>query len=551
MVFERSGRGVGLMATERKLAWLLAALVVLLYAPALDGEVLNWDDAVWLDDPLLQLPLGAAVVEAFTTARDRAFYPLLRLAWWAEVRATGRDLAAMHATNVLLFASSLPVVSALLSRCGVGGAANTVALALWAFHPTRVESVAWLTSLKDVLALLLCGLAGLCWIPAPDQPRRDGPGVALMVAAGLVKVAVVPLGVVFALIVAARDGRRDAARAVGPALVAGALTAGVGVAVFHGAADPAARPYADPASNVAFAFWQVASWSWRLVDVRELAAIVPVPASPWAGAAAGLAVVGAVVAYGVYGASPYRWAWVALGLAPLVPVCGVVSMPFWAADRHLLVPGLAAAVAVAVASDARIRAWGSRARFAPLWLAVPLAWFTSARIPDWSSSLALWEAEAHRPGDHWVRGLQLGTTYGTHGRFREAVDALRRAEAIRPREDVLIARRIIAGLAADGSWTKPDQLATAALNPEPKTAEAWTRAAAALVDAADLEAARDAANQAVFRGADDLTTHMVLAVAAHHAGEPHAPHVADAARAARIGVDEAEGLFQAYLARAR
>lgn len=86
---------------------------------------------------------------------------------------------AIHAVNgVLVFA----ILGALLSVNGIGGRTGcSLALAgalLWALHPLRVESVAWIASRKDVLSFLFESGAVVCWIAAGRREIRSGAFVA-------------------------------------------------------------------------------------------------------------------------------------------------------------------------------------------------------------------------------------------------------------------------------------------------------------------------------------------------------------------------------------
>ncbi|MCB9676346.1 MAG: hypothetical protein H6737_14580 [Alphaproteobacteria bacterium] len=444
----------------------LAAATTVLYAPMLGGQPLDWDDDVWLGDPVLGLPLPAAVAEAFGTAHGRAWYPLLRLSWWLQVHLLGPDPWAAHVVHLAMFALAIPLVASFLSRLGMEWRTAVLATALWAVHPTRVESVAWLTSRKDLLSLLLVLGAGHALLS-----RRTVGAHVLFALACLTKAAVFPLGACLAAILWATG--RDPRPALG-LLGIGLVTAVVGAAVFASGVEP--WPYPSVAQNAAFAIGLEATWAARFAWPVGLAAVYPVPAQPWLSGVLGLAFLG--------GAAAVCWRYGRVGLAlgavwlvPLLPVHGLVPMAFWGADRHLLFPSIAASVAVV---------WLLQ-RVAPWWSALPLvvvlAVGTRERIPDWGSSRALWEADASRPGEHWVRSMKLGMVRAIDGRFPEAVRELEEADALAPGRSELVARLLIAKLAADG-WTASDAAVTRLLQPPPTTAEGWIEASVALGQAA-------------------------------------------------------------------
>ncbi|MCA9491919.1 MAG: hypothetical protein KC621_18430, partial [Myxococcales bacterium] len=120
---------------------------------------------------------------------------------------------------------------------------------------------------------------------------------------------------------------------------------------------------------------------------------------------------------------------------------------------------------------------------------------TQPRVPEWHDALTLWEAEAHKPGEHWVRGHKLGTALGRAGRFAEAEVAFDRSLAQHPHDGPTLARRLLASLAADG-WTEQDAAAVPFLEPPPGDGRAWMRAAEAVRRAGRPDLAAMAMRQA-------------------------------------------------------
>lgn len=462
---------------------LVVIAVVALFWPALDGQVLDWDDGVWLQDPLLEQPFGQAVITAFSTARDHAWYPLLRLSWWLQNAVTGSSTVAMHAVNLGLFAASVPLLATAMTRAGLAPRVALVATLLWAVHPGRVESVAWLTSRKDVLSLVAVLITAHLVLS-----QRNALATLNFLVACLCKAAVFPLAAVFWLLA------RALGRPTDPLIPM--LGVGGGIAVFGAVAyaDPGRKgyPFDSLLDNGLFLIGLQGDWSLRLFEITGLAAVQAVPTAliPW-GIAGALCFVGLALLVGSTG----RWGQVlgALWLFPLLPVHGLVPMGFWGADRHLLIPSIAAAIAIAWAADRWLH-WT-----APLLLALPLAWGTATRIPDWHDSTALWAADHERSGDHWVRGLMYGTALGRDGRFAEAVEVYRHAETLEPGNSDLLARRLLAEMAADG-WTSLDAKVARGLQPPPITAAQWRHTAELLIDI-EHPSACDAARQAERLGA--------------------------------------------------
>lgn len=109
--------------------------------------------------------------------------PLTWLSYMLDFTLFGRDCwGAMHLTSVLLHTVNAILVFGLLCllvRDGSPGVRSIpiwafIGAAIWALHPLRVESVAWLASRKDVLSFTFELLAMICWVRSLKH-RSDTP----------------------------------------------------------------------------------------------------------------------------------------------------------------------------------------------------------------------------------------------------------------------------------------------------------------------------------------------------------------------------------------
>jgi len=394
---------------ERVALGVLLALLVFLYLPALRGQVLDWDDEVWFHDPALEDPLLA-----LTTTRDRVYPPLLRLSFHVQHLLFGDATWAYHLVDLGLFLAIVVGAWKLVRELGVAATPATVAIWLWALHPTKVEVVAWLTALKDVQSGALLVAAGLVAV------RSGSPwaAAALVLAATLTKAATFPIPFVLLLALAPRFGWREAARRLGPACAVAVVPALVGAVAWG------ARHLDAPlAMRLELMGWVHGTFWSKLLPTSLPSTLTPLSTDPWPTVALGVALTGA------FGLLAWRDARLripfALWLVPLVPFNGLFDMAFWGSDRHLLFPSLGVALAVAWLLPARLGPWPA---LVGLLLAVP----TALRVPEWRTSVTLWEADARRPGDHPNRGFKLGTAYGRVGRYDDAVEAYDRSLALRP-----------------------------------------------------------------------------------------------------------------------
>ena len=143
------------------LGCLLAALTVSAYLPAFRGGfVWDDDDHVTQNETLRDLNgLRRIWVERGAVPQ---YYPLVHTSFWIEQRLWGLNPAGYHATNIVLHALAAILLWRVLLRLGLSGA--FLAALIFALHPVAVESVAWITERKNVLAAVFYFASALCWL---------------------------------------------------------------------------------------------------------------------------------------------------------------------------------------------------------------------------------------------------------------------------------------------------------------------------------------------------------------------------------------------------
>ena len=149
----------------------LLCLAAVVYLPALDGTAL-WDDDVYLTENPLVTGDGGFGRIWFSRDHPSQYFPLVYSAFRLEYLAWGLDLRFYHLVNVLLHALNALLLWLILRRLAVPGA--LLATALWALHPVQVESVAWLTELKNTLSTFFLFGSLLAWV---RHLELDLPGV--------------------------------------------------------------------------------------------------------------------------------------------------------------------------------------------------------------------------------------------------------------------------------------------------------------------------------------------------------------------------------------
>jgi tetratricopeptide (TPR) repeat protein len=128
---------------------LLGVVVVAVYWPALWGDFL-WDDDLYVhENRLLREPDGLWRIW-FTTDFESQFFPLTITVLRFAYQLWGLETFGYHVLNVAVHLLNGFLVWTLLARLEIRGAG--VAAAVFLLHPVQVESVAWITELKNVMS---------------------------------------------------------------------------------------------------------------------------------------------------------------------------------------------------------------------------------------------------------------------------------------------------------------------------------------------------------------------------------------------------------------
>ncbi len=164
------------------IALLLAALTLALYLPVRQFDLVYWDDPLLLNEsPEVQAGLTWATVKwAFTSVVIANWQPLTNLSFLAVSQFCGIAPGAHHLANAVIHAANAALLFLLLMRLTNATWRSAVASAIFAWHPLRVESVAWIAERKDVLCAFFFLLSLLCYAKrvAGDDGKVTGTSPA-------------------------------------------------------------------------------------------------------------------------------------------------------------------------------------------------------------------------------------------------------------------------------------------------------------------------------------------------------------------------------------
>jgi tetratricopeptide (TPR) repeat protein len=419
----------------------LAGLTFVVFYPALDGKFVNFDDYTYVSrNRYVTNGLSVKGAQwAFTTSQAANWHPLTWLSLQLDSslwkNPTGvADPRGYHLTSVLLHAANAALVFLVFrSLTGAFWRSAVVAL-LFAVHPLRVESVAWIAERKDVLSALFGLLAIRAYAGYVLRPSwwRYLP-VALALALSLMSK---PMLVTLPCLLLVLDwwplGRvavkRDWWRLTVEKLPLFALAAASCVITYlvqerEGAVMALEEtPLAARSANAAISY---AVYLSKTFWPAGLAALYPHPgaAIPVALALGALALLVTLSAACVIlrQQAPYLltgWLWY---LGTLVPVIGLVQVGIQArADRYTYFPqiGILMALCWGVARLLRSRAPAALGLGAVA--AVALIVVTSIQITFWRDSLHLWERSLAVAGESATTYANLGETEEEAGHLEEA-----------------------------------------------------------------------------------------------------------------------------------
>ena len=450
----------------------VAVIGMLAFFPGLHGEFLDWDDREnFLHNPHYR-GLGPAQLHwMVTSARTGHWIPLAWLTFALDWQLWGMNPYGYHLTTLLLHGLAAALLYLVARRLlaaarprwpdGALTLGAVLAALLFAVHPLRAESVAWITERRDVLAGVFFLAATLVylgrWTPdgAPRPHERLRYLVALVLFAGALgsKVMTVTLPAVL-LILDVYPLRRLGPGAGGwlgrsarrvwvekaPFVVLGAAAAVVAVAVNRAQGNLTSVSEMGIAERLAISAYSLVFYPWKTLAPLGLSPMyeLPYPLVPgdWPFPAAALAVLAITIAAA---ALARRWpallaAWLAYVVMAL-PVAGLVQNGFQiAADRYSYLPCLpwalltGAALVMLMGPAERPRLVPAAAVGAGL---LALAAMTWQQTKIWRDTETLWlRALSVAPSS--VAHSNLGLTLARRGDTKGAIPHYHEAIRLRP-----------------------------------------------------------------------------------------------------------------------
>lgn len=422
--------------------------IALVYGRVIHHDFLYFDDIIDVSgNPQVARGLTLDGVRwAFTSFEHTNWVPLTRISHMAVRQLFGNHAGAGLLLNMCLHMAVTVVLFLTLHRMTGHLWQSALVAAIFALHPLRVESVAWLTERKDVLSGLFWMLSMHAYATYAGHPSLAGYiRVAVWFVLGLLsKPMVMTLPAVLLLLDywplnRFRTGQRiRCIKEKIPLLVLSAASAGVTIAAH--ASTGALHPLSESSMGhrLQTAVVAYAGYLGKTLLPVNLAAFYSVPESYPAAMVAGALAVLVLITAGICLLAGHRyltvgWLWF---LGTLVPVIGLLNWGFHLmADRFTYLPAIGLLTALVWGVDTLRRRLDIDKRFGAAAAALIIATLATSswmQVAYWKDSITLFTHAVRVSPRNWWGLLALGSAYANEGHPDRSVRYYAEAIAIRP-----------------------------------------------------------------------------------------------------------------------
>jgi len=445
---------------------ILALAVLAVFGQTARFEFVHFDDNRYVYENT-RLASGLSlkgVVWAFTHAECLLYHPLTMISLRLDYQLHGLHAGGYHLTNVLIHTASSILLFLILQRMTGALWRSAFVAAVFAIHPLRAESVAWVTERKDVLAaffFILTVGAYVRYVRNPKSTARYLLVAVLFVSALLCKPTAVTLPFVLLLLdywPLQRFGLETPVRTASSSVKAPgywgiprrlilekipllALAAGACVVTYlvvqKGVISDAQISMPARLGNVCISY---VVYLRQMVWPAGLAAFYPFPekiAPFWEIALALLLL--AVISGAVYAGRRKRpwllagWCWY---LGMLVPVIGIVGVGEFAhADRNTYLPQIGLYLLLTWAVADWCAGWKHRRLvLGGLMIAAvgSLGYCGRIQTSNWKDSQSLWRSALACTSGNYLAHKSWGDSLEALGKHVEAIAEYRKALDIKP-----------------------------------------------------------------------------------------------------------------------
>src|SRR4051794_28859575 len=152
----------------------LALAVFAVFSQVLTCDFVNYDDLGYItQNQNVQHGINLETLKwAFTTGHSSNWHPLTWISHMLDFQIYGLKPMGHHLTNLLFHAANSVLMFLLLRRMTGALWPSAFVAAMFALHPLRVESVAWVSERKDVLSTFFWILTVGAYVRYVQTPAR-------------------------------------------------------------------------------------------------------------------------------------------------------------------------------------------------------------------------------------------------------------------------------------------------------------------------------------------------------------------------------------------
>jgi tetratricopeptide (TPR) repeat protein len=528
------------MLDQSRALFLIVAATVLVYANSLSGAFVFDDTKQIVGNPALRS--WDNVLRAFTSdvwsfqrgtlTKDIPppyYRPLFTVYLTINFKLFGLWEPGWHLMNLLVHTGATVAVFFLIKRLSGDQLIATVAALLFGLHPAHVESVSWISGIPDPLAALFYVPSFIWYV----RYRLEGDKkflIASVIAYGLsalCKETPLALPLVFIAWELTRTGSSRSLGARGREiilqLIPYAVMAGAYLALRFAVLGRISWRHPFMARVPDSAIWMTVpyvfvSYLRHLVAPFYLSLIygtsfVTAATDPRFFLPAALVIVLAILLWtNRKRLAASAWTALALIVAPLLPVLNlrVFHYEYIIQDRYLYLPSIGFCYLIAILLVRWSRRQKQLAPAVALTIIVAFGASTFAQNRVWHDAVSLWQRAIYYSPNSWSSHYNLGLAYLNLKQNQAAVDELREAKQLNPREPTVLNNL---ALAQGGAGDKAGAIAILkeALNVDPTMIEAHNNLGAFLFDQGRFDDARTEFQEVLARDPSSVSARFNLA----------------------------------------
>ena len=430
----------------------IVVLIGIVFGQTLSHDFVNYDDKTYVyGNPLVSAGLSIhGLSRALVDTRTNNWHPLTLVSHMIDCQLYDLKAGGHHFTNVLLHTIAAVLLFFWLRNVTGRFWCSAFVTALFAIHPLRVESVAWIAERKDVLSAVFFFLTLGAYVRYTCA-RSIGRylTMSILFACGLMsKPMLVTTPVVLLLLdywplKRIADGK-SFRRMIVEKLPLFALSAAASIVAFalqvHSPSSVGQLPFGWRLENALVTY---VTYIWQLFWPAKLAVFYPHPDDRFAfwqvALAAAFLITVTWVVFALRRNRPYLlvgWLWY---LIMLLPVIGIVEVGLQGhADRYTYLPHVGLYIALTWLAADVVRSLPRRKEIlAALGTALVIILTACAwkQTTYWRNSDTLWARALAVTADNDVALTNLGTSLMERGQLDQALSYFQRALAVRSQSE--------------------------------------------------------------------------------------------------------------------